>query len=280
MLKPGFVADTEAALGQAGRAHRALRRRRRLRRRRPRPVQRGRGVRGRRGDRHLPQARTCPTTPSSTRPATSRPGDVTDPLELYVIGGVRVGVSICEDIWSPDGPLAEQAAGGAELVVNINASPYHLGKAAYRERMLATRAADAHVRAGVRQPGRRAGRAGVRRLLAGVRRRRRPARPRSRSSSRTCSSSTCRRRGVPPASARPSRSRVTRLRCRRSRSSSRQPVRRATPRPSPIAGDAARPDRRALRGARARHPRLHREERLQRRRDRAVRAASTRRSSP
>jgi len=72
------------------------------------------------------------------------PGNETDPLELYVIGGVNVGISICEDIWSPDGPLAEQAHGGAELAVNINASPFHLGKAAYREKMLATRAADSH----------------------------------------------------------------------------------------------------------------------------------------
>ncbi len=72
------------------------------------------------------------------------PGNETDPLELYVIGGVKVGVSICEDVWSPDGPLALQADGGAELAVNINASPYHFGKAAYRERMLATRAADSH----------------------------------------------------------------------------------------------------------------------------------------
>ena len=72
------------------------------------------------------------------------PGNETDPLELYVIGGVKVGISICEDIWSPDGPLAVQANGGAELAVNINASPYHQGKAAYRERMLATRATDSH----------------------------------------------------------------------------------------------------------------------------------------
>ena len=72
------------------------------------------------------------------------PGNETDPLELYVIGGVNVGISICEDVWSPDGPLAVQADGGAELAVNINGSPYHRGKAAYRERMLATRAADAH----------------------------------------------------------------------------------------------------------------------------------------
>ena len=46
-------------------------------------------------------------------------------------------------MWSPTGPLAEQAAGGAELNININGSPYHSGKASDRERMLATRAADA-----------------------------------------------------------------------------------------------------------------------------------------
>jgi NAD+ synthase (glutamine-hydrolysing) len=72
------------------------------------------------------------------------PGDESDPLELYVIGGVKVGVSICEDIWSPFGPVAEQAAAGAEVSININASPYHAGKGAERERMLATRASDSH----------------------------------------------------------------------------------------------------------------------------------------
>jgi NAD+ synthase (glutamine-hydrolysing) len=71
------------------------------------------------------------------------PGDESDPYELYVIGGVKVGISICEDVWSPTGPLAEQAAGGAELNININGSPFHAGKAGTRERMLATRAADA-----------------------------------------------------------------------------------------------------------------------------------------
>ena len=65
------------------------------------------------------------------------------PPELYVIGGVRVGVSICEDAWSPNGPIAFQGLGGAELVVNINASPYFAGRLTARERMLATRAADA-----------------------------------------------------------------------------------------------------------------------------------------
>ncbi|MEO5724590.1 MAG: NAD+ synthase [Ilumatobacteraceae bacterium] len=70
-------------------------------------------------------------------------GEASDPYELYIIGGVRVGISICEDVWSPTGPLAEQAAGGAEVNININASPYHHGKVGHRERMLATRASDA-----------------------------------------------------------------------------------------------------------------------------------------
>ncbi len=69
------------------------------------------------------------------------PGTGTSPL--VVVGGVRVGVSICEDAFSPTGPIAAQAAGGAELVVNINASPYYANRLAERERMLATRAADA-----------------------------------------------------------------------------------------------------------------------------------------
>jgi NAD+ synthase (glutamine-hydrolysing) len=69
------------------------------------------------------------------------PGSGTSPL--VAVGGVRVGVSICEDAFSPTGPIAAQAAGGAELVVNINASPYYANRLAKRERMLATRAADA-----------------------------------------------------------------------------------------------------------------------------------------
>jgi NAD+ synthase (glutamine-hydrolysing) len=72
------------------------------------------------------------------------PGRESDPLELYVIGGVKVGISICEDIWSPFGPVAEQAAAGAEVSININASPFHAGKGVERERMLATRASDSH----------------------------------------------------------------------------------------------------------------------------------------
>jgi NAD+ synthase (glutamine-hydrolysing) len=62
---------------------------------------------------------------------------------LVEIAGVKVGVSICEDAWNPNGPIADQAAGGAELMVNLNASPYYAGRLGERERMLATRAEDA-----------------------------------------------------------------------------------------------------------------------------------------
>jgi NAD+ synthase (glutamine-hydrolysing) len=69
----------------------------------------------------------------------------TEKPSLFVIGGVRVGVTICEDAWSPSGPILEAASGGAELVVNLNASPYYAQRLGERETMLATRAADASV---------------------------------------------------------------------------------------------------------------------------------------
>jgi NAD+ synthase (glutamine-hydrolysing) len=62
---------------------------------------------------------------------------------LFLIDGVRVGVTICEDAWSPSGPVDRLGEGGAELVVTINASPYRAGILAQREAMLATRAVDA-----------------------------------------------------------------------------------------------------------------------------------------
>jgi NAD+ synthase (glutamine-hydrolysing) len=65
------------------------------------------------------------------------------PTQLFGVAGVRIGVSICEDAWDPMGPIAAQASAGAELIVNINASPYQAGRLTEREKMLATRAADA-----------------------------------------------------------------------------------------------------------------------------------------
>ena len=61
---------------------------------------------------------------------------------VYTINGAGVGVSICEDIWYPVGPIAVQREAGAELIVNINGSPFHAGKRVYREKMIATRASD------------------------------------------------------------------------------------------------------------------------------------------
>lgn len=66
-----------------------------------------------------------------------------DPAQLWSIGDVKVGVSICEDAWNPAGPILDQADSGAEVIVNLNASPYAEGKLARREQMMATRAADA-----------------------------------------------------------------------------------------------------------------------------------------
>ncbi len=59
---------------------------------------------------------------------------------LFDVGGAAVGVSICEDIWVPDGAPAAQAGAGAQVLVNINGSPYHLGKGAERVELLSGQA--------------------------------------------------------------------------------------------------------------------------------------------
>ncbi len=61
---------------------------------------------------------------------------------VYTIAGVGVGINICEDIWYEAGPATAQSYSGAEVIVNISASPYHFGKGDFRERMLGTRASD------------------------------------------------------------------------------------------------------------------------------------------
>jgi NAD+ synthase (glutamine-hydrolysing) len=61
---------------------------------------------------------------------------------VYRISGANIGVNICEDMWYESGPATQQVYSGADVIINISASPYHLGKANYRERMIATRAAD------------------------------------------------------------------------------------------------------------------------------------------
>jgi NAD+ synthase (glutamine-hydrolysing) len=68
------------------------------------------------------------------------PGDTG--LALVSVRGVAVGVSICEDAWTADGPIAEMGRAGAGLVVNINASPYNVGKADARLAVVRDRAAE------------------------------------------------------------------------------------------------------------------------------------------
>src|SRR5262245_53507321 len=64
---------------------------------------------------------------------------------VFVAGETTFAVNVCEDIWYPAGPTAVQALAGAELVVNINGSPFHAGKARFREQMISTRALDDQV---------------------------------------------------------------------------------------------------------------------------------------
>ena len=70
-----------------------------------------------------------------------RPGG--GPVPTWSVGGIRVGVSICEDLWTPDGPWRRLADAGAEVIVNLNASPYHRGKARQRESLVSRRAREA-----------------------------------------------------------------------------------------------------------------------------------------
>ncbi len=61
---------------------------------------------------------------------------------IIELDGVPIGLSVCEDCWFPSGPMAWEAKQGARLLININGSPYHYGKRAPRETMVAGRAAD------------------------------------------------------------------------------------------------------------------------------------------
>ena len=63
-------------------------------------------------------------------------------LVLLEIGETLVGLTICEDMWQPGPPATDLALAGAELLVNISASPFHVGKEVEREEMLVTRARD------------------------------------------------------------------------------------------------------------------------------------------
>lgn len=61
---------------------------------------------------------------------------------ILEVDGVKVGLTICEDIWVPGPPMTDEALAGARLVLNISASPYQAGKGRQREQMIAQRARD------------------------------------------------------------------------------------------------------------------------------------------
>ena len=118
-----------------------------------------------------PTSSCCPTTACSTSGALrlGRPAGT-----LYEVAGVPVGVTICEDAWSPTGPIAEAAVGRGRARRQPQRLALPPGQGGERERLIATRAADASTRHRLRQPGRRPGRVGLRRRLV-RRRQHRPA---------------------------------------------------------------------------------------------------------
>jgi NAD+ synthase (glutamine-hydrolysing) len=61
---------------------------------------------------------------------------------LVEVGGTRVGITVCEDIWQPGPPASAEALAGATLLLNLSASPYERGKPARREQMIVQRARD------------------------------------------------------------------------------------------------------------------------------------------
>jgi len=63
-------------------------------------------------------------------------------LVVLRLGETTVGITICEDVWQPGPPATDLALAGAQLIVNLSASPFHVGKAEEREEMLVTRARD------------------------------------------------------------------------------------------------------------------------------------------
>jgi NAD+ synthase (glutamine-hydrolysing) len=63
-----------------------------------------------------------------------------DDVTLYDVAGVAVSLSICEDVWVADGPVARQRAAGAQLCINVNGSPFDRDKSQQREATVVARA--------------------------------------------------------------------------------------------------------------------------------------------
>ncbi|HDM70054.1 MAG TPA: NAD+ synthase, partial [Thermotogales bacterium] len=71
--------------------------------------------------------------------------NVGDEALVLKLGDAKIGITICEDLWSPAGPMMEEVfEGGAEVIVNLSASPYYCGKRELRKKYLSSRAFDYH----------------------------------------------------------------------------------------------------------------------------------------
>ena len=147
-----------------------------------------------------------------------------------------VGLTICEDIWVPGAPASDEALAGAELIVNVSASPYHAGKAAERERDARPARARQPRRRRVLRARRRPGRAGLRRPLASVDR---PRRAPSLARAPQFAEAPADRRRRPPGRARRAAARHAPAPGRRARPRPTSPPRRAStarrPRGEPLA---------------------------------------------
>jgi NAD+ synthase (glutamine-hydrolysing) len=67
-------------------------------------------------------------------------------LAVVDVAGTKIGITICEDMWVPGPPTTELAAAGAKLIVNLSASPFHVGRAQEREAIFSARARESAVR--------------------------------------------------------------------------------------------------------------------------------------
>ena len=167
LLKPQFVKDNLRTLKEIARATQGHHGDRRLRRQQTNYLYQRRRDPGPTGSMSTPTTRySCRTTACSTNTATSSPASR---YPVLTVKGVGVGVNICEDIWYAKGPTRVQALAGAEVIVNINASPYHKGKGKERLKMLVRTGAGEQRRRRLHQHRRRTGRTGLRRPEHGPR---------------------------------------------------------------------------------------------------------------
>ena len=163
LLKEHFLQATPEAVAELAAEARGDRRARRLPGARRRRLQRARPC--------SPTARCRPSTARRVLPNygvfdEQRYFQVGEGGAVLELGDARLGLTICEDIWTPGPPASDEALAGAALILNASASPYHArqGRRARADARSSARATTCGGR--VLQPRRRPGRAGLRRPLA------------------------------------------------------------------------------------------------------------------